>query len=139
VDCVCQKRALPTLTPRAKRDRFCNLSLVSGGQRTRWKVVRHSTVTSVETAISFANSNNLATQGNVAFIAGATDGYLLVDQNDGGLFGFPTSSVPRVFHLDERQRILKHSILDNFKVRPSCLRSSRCLGCHCALRTRLRL
>jgi Ca2+-binding RTX toxin-like protein len=44
-----------------------------------------ATVTSVETAISFANSMNL--QGNVAFIAGATDGYLLVDQNNGGVFG----------------------------------------------------
>src|SRR5262245_46933793 len=45
-----------------------------------------ATVTSVETAISFANGMSLGSQGNVAFIAGATDGYLLVDANNGGLF-----------------------------------------------------
>jgi hypothetical protein len=48
-------------------------------------------VTSVEEAISFATSNNLvglgASQGNVVFVAGATDGYLLVDANNNGAFG----------------------------------------------------
>ena len=46
-------------------------------------------VTSVEEAIGF--SNNLigsgTGQGNVVFIAGATDGYLLVDANNNGSFG----------------------------------------------------
>jgi V8-like Glu-specific endopeptidase len=48
-------------------------------------------VTSVETAVSFASSQNLfgsgGAQGNVVFIAGATDGYLLVDANNTGSFG----------------------------------------------------
>ena len=48
-------------------------------------------VTSVEEAISFANTNNLigsgTGQGNVVFIAGATDGYLLVDADNSGTFG----------------------------------------------------
>ena len=50
-------------------------------------------VTSVEEAINFANSNSLVgsgtSQGNVVFIAGATDGYLLVDADNSGTFGGP--------------------------------------------------
>jgi serralysin len=48
-------------------------------------------VTSVETAVTFANSQNLfgpgGTQGNVVSIAGTTDGYLLVDADNSGSFG----------------------------------------------------
>jgi hypothetical protein len=50
-----------------------------------------SSVTSVETAVSFATSHSLfgsgGTQGNVVFVAGATDGYLLVDADNNGSFG----------------------------------------------------
>src|SRR5262249_45687887 len=50
-----------------------------------------SSVTSVETAVSFATSHSLfgsgGTQGNVVFVAGSTDGYLLVDTDNNGSFG----------------------------------------------------
>ena len=46
-----------------------------------------SSVVGLEEAITFANNHNLFATGNVVFVSGVTDGYLLVDQNSGGAFG----------------------------------------------------
>ena len=55
-------------------------------------------VTSVDTAITYASTHNFfgtgTGQGNVVFVAGATDGYLLVDGNNGGAYvPGPTTSL----------------------------------------------
>jgi Ca2+-binding RTX toxin-like protein len=44
----------------------------------------NSSVVGLEQAITFANANNLFATGNVVFVAGVTDGYLLVDANNSG-------------------------------------------------------
>jgi Ca2+-binding RTX toxin-like protein len=55
-----------------------------------------SSVTSVETAITFANAHSLfgtgAGQGNVVFVAGVTDGYLLVDADNSHTFNNASSN-----------------------------------------------
>jgi hypothetical protein len=45
---------------------------------------------SVEAAIATANSVNAFGTADVVFVAGGTNGYLLIDQNDSGTFGSPT-------------------------------------------------
>jgi len=61
-------------------------------------------VTSVETAVSFATSHSLfgsgGTQGNVVFVAGATDGYLLVDADNNGSFGSAGDQAVVLDHLN---------------------------------------
>ena len=53
--------------------------------------IQGSSVNSVEDAIAFANGHAEfglgGNQGNAVFVAGATDGYLLVDQDNSGSFG----------------------------------------------------
>ena len=46
-----------------------------------------ASVVSVEQAITFANSHGLFDSANVVFVAGVTDGYLLVDANSNHAFG----------------------------------------------------
>jgi Ca2+-binding RTX toxin-like protein len=46
-----------------------------------------ASVVSVETAISWATSHNLFSSANTVFVAGVTDGYLLVDANSNNAFG----------------------------------------------------
>jgi len=61
-------------------------------------------VNSVEAATSFANSQSLfgsgGNQGNVVFIAGVTDGYLLVDADNSGTFGNSTDFAIVLDHLN---------------------------------------
>jgi hypothetical protein len=45
-----------------------------------------ASVVGLQEAITFANNHNLFATGNVVFVAGVTDGYLLVDANSGGAF-----------------------------------------------------
>src|SRR5262249_60794872 len=57
------------------------------GHQVSFTSIQTTAVTSVESAISFATTNGLFNNGhNVVFVAGATDGYLLVN-GDGGAFG----------------------------------------------------
>jgi hypothetical protein len=69
-----------------------------------------SAVVSVETAIGFAETHNSAgaivpppgmfAQGNVVFVAGVTDGYLLVDADNSGTFGGPNDFAIVLDHLN---------------------------------------
>ena len=52
--------------------------------------ISNPTVNSVETAITVANSVNAFGTADVVFVAGVTNSYLLVDQNDSGAFGSST-------------------------------------------------
>ena len=52
--------------------------------------ISNPSVNSVETAITVANSVNAFGTADVVFVAGGTNGYLLVDQNDSGAFGSAT-------------------------------------------------
>jgi hypothetical protein len=69
-----------------------------------------SAVVSVETAVGFAETHNSAgaivpppgmfAQGNVVFVAGVTDGYLLVDADNSGTFGGPNDFAIVLDHLN---------------------------------------
>jgi V8-like Glu-specific endopeptidase len=52
--------------------------------------ISNPSVNSVEAAIAAANSGNAFGTADVVFVAGGTNGFLLVDQNGGGTFGSAT-------------------------------------------------
>src|SRR5262249_41883646 len=63
------------------------------GHQVSFTSIQTTAVTSVESAISFATTNGLFNNGhNVVFVAGATDGYLLVDGKKNGLSGEQTAT-----------------------------------------------
>jgi Ca2+-binding RTX toxin-like protein len=59
-----------------------------------------ASVVSVEQAITFANSHDLFDSANVVFVAGVSDGYLLVDANSSGSFGSPADYAIVLDHLN---------------------------------------
>ena len=56
----------------------------------QFSTISSSTANSVETAITAANTASAFNLNNVVFVAGSTNGFLLVDQNDDNSFGSPT-------------------------------------------------
>jgi hypothetical protein len=60
-----------------------------------------SPVAGVEQAITFANSHSLfSSSANVVFVAGVTDGYLLVDADNSHTFGSPNDYAIVLDHLN---------------------------------------
>jgi serralysin len=81
----------------ATADRIADFSHTQGDQiridvtgTMEFTAISNSGVTSVEQAINAANSANAFSANDVVFVAGATNGYLLVDQDDNGSFGSST-------------------------------------------------
>ena len=103
----------PSGSTTATADHIADFSLVEGDKLFlnvpagfRYLEIEGSSVNSVEDAIAFANSHAQfglgSNQGNVVFVAGATDGYLLlVDQNNSGGFGGSSDFAIILEHLND--------------------------------------